>query len=341
MRTRYGLIALSILVVMVLLSGLSTSGQFRSQVIRELNMAPAPNPMHKVETLLAGQTANAPASITVRVNPKDGLKYNWIPPGSFEMGCSPGDNECDPDEKPSHHVTISKGFWLGQTVVTVAAYKKFVESMKGLKSAEAEFGGTPPGQMPKAPKFNPDWKDEQMPIVDVTWADAQRYCAWSGGRLPSEAEWEYAARAGSTASRYGAIDDVAWYGDNAGKDRLDTTKLWSNPKDRHAYLGRLASNGNMAHEVAQKRPNAFGLYDMLGNVYQYTNDWYGENYYAVSPNVDPPGPKVPDTMQYQVLRGGSWVDQPIRVRVSYRDGRGQGFMIGIDSFRVVWEAPAP
>lgn len=310
MRTRCGLIVLSILFVLVLLGSLTANAQ-------------------------------TPAAGTVKVNPKDGLKYVWIPAGSFAMGCSPGDSECDADEKPSHQVTISKGFWLGQTVVTVAAYKKFIESTKGQKSGEAEFGGTASGQMPKAPLYNAGWTKLELPMADVTWNDAQAYSKWMGGRLPTEAEWEYAARAGSTASRYGPLDDVAWYGDNSGKERLDATKLWSNPKERHSFLGRMHSNGNAPHEVGKKRANAFGLYDMLGNVYQYTNEWYGENYYAASPKVDPKGPKAPDTMQYQVLRGGSWIDPPIRVRVSYRDGRGQGFQIGIDGIRPVWETAAP
>ena len=89
----------------------------------------------------------------VRENPKDGLKYVWIPPGTFMMGCSPGDNECRADEKPSHQVTITKGFWLGQTVVTVDAYKRFA----------AAIGR----QMPDFPDFNNGWANGNMPIVNV------------------------------------------------------------------------------------------------------------------------------------------------------------------------------
>lgn len=288
------------------------------------------------------------AQVTVKVNPKDGLKYVWVPPGSFDMGCSPGDNECDPDEKPLHHVTISKGFWLAQMPVTVAAYMKYVEGIKSqklseeeLKKRQAEFLGNPPGRMPKAPPYNQGWTNVNLPMVDVFWTDAWAYCKWLGGRLPTEAEWEYAARAGSKAPRYGALDDVAWYGDNSGKGRLDSTKLWSNPKERSHYQGLLHANGDRAHEVGTKAPNAFGLYDMLGNVYEYTNDWYGADYYAHSPAVDPQGPAAPDKGMYQVMRGGTFIDTPIRVRVSYRDGRPQGFMIGLDGFRSVWEAPAP
>jgi formylglycine-generating enzyme required for sulfatase activity len=210
----------------------------------------------------------------VRVNPKDGLKYVWIPPGSFEMGCSPGDSECEGDEKPPHQVTITKGFWLGQTEVTVGAYKRFA-------------AGTGKA-MPTAPDFNPGWSKDQMPIVNVSWEDAQAYCAWAGGRLPTEAEWEYAARAGSTEARYGPIDEVAWHSNNSGE---------------------------RTYEVGQKRPNGFGLYDMLGNVCEWVNDWFDENYYQNSPSQDPPGPASGGV---RGLRGGSWANYGRLVCVSYR-----------------------
>ena len=127
-----------------------------------------------------------------------------------------------------------------------------------------------------------------MPIVDVTWDDAQAYCSWAGGRLPTEAEWEYAARAGSTAARYGDLDEIAWYADNSGRQRLDSDRIWN--EDRANYAKRLNENGNGMHEVGQKRANGFGLYDMLGNVWEWVNDWYDENYYQNSPSQDPAGP---------------------------------------------------
>ena len=152
-----------------------------------------------------------------------------------------------------------------------------------------------------------------MPIVDVTWNDAYGYCAWAGGRLPTEAEWEYAARAGSTAARYGDLDEIAWYADNSGRQRLDSIRLWKEAA-HVSYSKRLNENGNNMHDVGQKRANGFGLYDMLGNVEEYVNDWYGR--YKDSPSQDPTGPA---SRGFRVLRGGSW-DLPPRVaRASNRD----------------------
>lgn len=222
-----------------------------------------------------GREDYRPTATAVRENPKDGLKYVWIPPGTFMMGCSLGDTECVDREKPSHQVTISKGFWIGQTEVTVGAYKRFA----------AATGR----RMPPAPSFNNSWANDNMPIVNVTWNDARDYCTWAGGRLPTEAEWEYAARGGSTEARYGPIDEIAWYDKN--------------------------SEGQ-THEVAQKRANGFGLFDVLGNVWEWVNDGYDEKGYHHRPSQDPSGAT---SGVYRVLRGGSWLDLPRLVRVSYRN----------------------
>ena len=215
-----------------------------------------------------GQLLPAPASARVRQNPKDRLWYVRIPPGTFAMGCSVGDTECGDDEKPAHRVTISKGFWIGQTDVTVAVFQEYSR----LTGAQMQGGQ----------------KVGDFPVVNVTWQDASGYCTWAGGRLPTEAEWEYAARGGSTEARYGSLDEVAWYNGNSG---------------------------NTWHEVGKKHANGFGLYDMLGNVWQWVNDWYDQNYYQSSPSRDPQGP---GSGQTRVLRGGSWFNFPRYVRVSNR-----------------------
>jgi sulfatase modifying factor 1 len=278
--------------------------------------------------------ALAPAPGRVKVNPKDGLKYAWIAPGAFRMGCSPGDEECSDDEKPSHPVKISKGFWMGQTEVTVAAYKRFVRAAGKTMPAEPELWGRP---------LNIGWKNEAMPIVNVNWDESQGYCAWVGGRLPTDAEWEYAARGGNPGARYGPPDEIAWYADNSGRQRLDSTQL--KIEDKKKYGGgrkimdqRLKENGNGMREVGQKRPNTFGLFDMFGNVWEWVDGWYDPNYYRVSPSQDPPGPA---SGQLRLVRGASWDDVPAYLRVSYPhkcEPELRNYTLG---FRCVWEAPKP
>ena len=249
------------------------------------------------------------------------------------MGCSPGDNECYDDEKPPHQVTITKGFWLGQTEVTVGAYKRFAGATGRQMPPEPDFSGRP---------LNPGWGDEAMPIVDVTWDDAQAYCSWAGGRLPTEAEWEYAARAGSTAARYGDLDEIAWYADNSGRQRLDSARIWN--EDQVNYGKRLNENGNGMHEVGQKRANGFGLYDMLGNVWEWVNDWYDENYYQNSPSQDPQGRRAVRTA-FCVAGPGTMFPGSSAFRAAFRSSLTTGTVLTgfvawgnwvfIDPFRVL------
>ena len=233
-----------------------------------------------------------PTPGTVRMNPKDGLNYAWIPAGTYMMGCSPGDNTCKDYENPSHSVTMSKGFWMGQTLVTAGAFKRFSAAT-----------GRP---MPTAPTFNDAWMISNMPIVNVDWNDSSAYCTWAGGRLPTEAEWEYAARGGSTAARFGNVDDIAWYGQ---------------------------ITGGHTHEVAQKRANGYGLFDMLGNVWEWTNDWYGDQSYKVGPFTDPVGAS---TGTQHVLRGGSWGADADSVRVTSRKWNDPTDKYDYMGYRCVW-----
>ena len=263
----------------------------------ELAQKPSAPPPTKQSVAPSPPTGTAnPPQVEVKINPQDGQPYVWIPPGSFEMGCSPGDDECFDDEKPRHRVTISRGFWMGRTPVTLGAYEKYVQ-----------VGG---GRMPPPPDFP---QDHDHPVVNVTWNDALGYCQWAGGRLPTEAEWEYAARAGSTAALRGELDEIAWYADNSGRSRLDSTNLWES--DQTNYEKQLRDNGNQTRPVGKKTPNGFGLYDMLGNVWEWCSDWYGEKYYQVS---EESGPQGPSAGEYRVLRGGSWVNLPRYVGLSNR-----------------------
>jgi len=255
------------------------------------------------------QLAPNPAPIQVRENAKDGLKYVWIPPGTFMMGCSRGDNECFEPEMPRHQLTLTQGFWLGQTEVTVGAYKRFAATSGRQMLLPQKYSSLCLAQTPCAPK---EWS-ENTPISMVGWDDAQAYCAWTGGRLPTEAEWEYAARGGNREARYGPFGSVAGYADNSGQQRLDSTRLEDN--DWQSFSQQVTENGNRRHEVGLKQANRFGLYDMLGNVWEWVNDWFDEHYYKSTPAQDPPGPV---TGKVHVIRGGSSLVWPRLVRVSVR-----------------------
>ncbi len=238
----------------------------------------------------------------VRVNAADGLKMIWIPAGRFRMGCSEGDAACEKDESPAHAVRLSKGFWLGATEVTVGAYKKF---------AAATGKALPPEPMLFQTKLNPGWGGEQLPMVRVTHADARAYCRWAGGRLPTEAEWEYAARAGQAGAPSGALEEIAWFGNNSGREALDTARIAR--EQRGAYMPTLEKNGNRPQAVGGKKPNAWGLFDVLGNVAEWTADWH--DLYGAEEMVDPKGPRDGEK---RVARGGAWTFPPASIRLSAR-----------------------
>jgi len=254
---------------------------------------PVPAPKDQ-ESAPPQRPAPPPRAVEQRVNPADGLVYVKVPPGTFQMGCSPGDTECWDDEKPAHPVTLTKAFWIGQTEVTVEAYRRFTQAVGG--------------RMPPAPRYNQDWQEAKHPMGNVSWEEAGAFCKWAGGRLPTEAEWEYAARAGCQKAFYANLDAIAWYG---------------------------RKDGDKTHPVAQKAPNAFGLYDMLGNVREWCQDSYAP--YAASALTDPFGATSGDD---RVLRGGAFSDRPKALRTS-----GARFTTGSQSrnhdygFRCVLPAP--
>ncbi len=200
------------------------------------------------------------------VNPKDGLPYVWIPPGTFTMGCSPGDTQCEPDEGPTHLVELPAGFWMGQTEVTNAAYHRTV--------ATAAFPAT----------------EADLPAIGLSWLQAKAYCAQIGGRLPTEAEWEYAARGGTSGATYGMPAKIAWYGGNSAGVR---------------------------HAVGGLQPNAYGLYDMLGNASEWVLDRYYNKYDIEAPatgNVEQPH----TWNSFSLTRGAYWESEVQDIRVSRR-----------------------
>lgn len=187
------------------------------------------------------------------------MDFVRIPPGEFMMGCSPGDSECYAEEKPAHRVAITHSFEIGKYQVTQAQY----ESVVG--SNPSYFSGA------------------NLPVEGASWNDAQKFCGLLNEkkdghryRLPTEAEWEYAARGRDEAARYGPLDEIAWHRDNSAEK---------------------------THPVGEKRQNGFGLCDTLGNVWEWVEDWYGLEYYSHSPKSDPKGP---DSGEYRIARGGSW-----------------------------------
>jgi iron(II)-dependent oxidoreductase len=201
-----------------------------------------------------------------------------IPKGEFNMG----KNTPNPsDWQPEHRITIDS-FYLDQTEVTNQQYAEFC---KATKHALPEFWGN------KEFKCSPEFPN--YPVVGVSWFDASAYAQWANKRLPTEAEWEY-------ASRGGLIDQNFPTG-----NQTDSTKVNFAKK----YKGTLKT-GSFA-------PNAFGLYDMAGNVWEWTSDNYAGDYYRVSP---PNNPKGPEGGRFKVIRGGSWHSGAMCVQNYFRNG---------------------
>ncbi len=234
------------------------------------------------------------------VNSKDGLTSVWIPPGKFSMGCTPGDDRCDPVQLPSREITFDAGFLLSRTEVTVGAYKTFARQTAT--------------RLPDAPAFNDGWRKDDHPIVNVTWDDARAYCAWAGGRLPSEAEWEYAARGGH----------ADWF-HPWGRESPTCTPGAAN--------GARFDDGAACRKAGTERvgaygPNGFGLLDAAGNAWEWCADEWNANY-SDAPS-DGSAFEEGSTASRRVLRGGSWINGADYLRVSIRSrwfqSRGREFI---------------
>ena len=263
----------------------------------------------------AGNTSTDGATATSA----DGIEMILVKGGTFTMGCTSEQSDCDNDEKPTHQVTLSD-FYIGKYEVTVKQFKQFVDETAYKTDADKDGGSYFWTGSAWEKKAGVNWKSDEKgivrpqseynhPVIHVSWNDAVAYCKWLSQetgkqyRLPTEAEWEYAARGGastgsaSTGSATGAtkyagsnnIDEVAWYNGN------------SNSK---------------THPVGLKKPNELGIYDMSGNVWEWCADWYDKGYYNNSPRNNPRGPTKGD---YRVLRGGSWGYDGRFCRVALRD----------------------
>jgi formylglycine-generating enzyme required for sulfatase activity len=207
-----------------------------------------------------------------------GMEFVLIPAGSFTMGADKNFEDASDDETPQHRVRISKPFYLGTYEVTQAQWT-------------AVMGNNPS-----------KYKGRSNPVEQVSWDDIQVFIqrlnqkeGHTRYRLPTEAEWEYAARAG-TESTYSFGDDARELG-------------------KYAWYDENYRSGS-THPVGQKQPNAWGLYDMHGNVWEWVQDWYGDRYYSDSPDTDPKGPS---SGSYRVLRGGGWYFSAQYCRAAFRD----------------------
>lgn len=227
------------------------------------------------------------------------LELPWvqIPAGTFHRGCVPADGACLDDERPRHEVTVSRPFELMATEVTVGQYLTFARITKR--------------PLPRQPNFQ---QTGSHPMVYIDWQDAAEFCDWVGGRLPTEAEWEYAARGGHA-------DHVYWWGNELSSDQAN---FGTNVCCDGAIDG--ADRWLKTSPVASFPPNDFGLYDMTGNVWEWVADWHAP--YRTDAVVDPVGPAAG---LGRVARGGSWLNDPLVLRLSVRlmfDPRGQTGNIG-------------
>jgi sulfatase modifying factor 1 len=234
--------------------------------------------------------------------------------GTFSMGSA----EDDSDEKPVHTVTVSS-FNLGKYEVTVGQYLQFVDEMKICYPEWLEPGNRYNIETGDNPYYREEGYSRQatdLPIAGISWKDAQAYCQWLSMktgyhfRLPTEAEWEYAARGGADALPYryaggDTLDLVAWHSGNTN----------SRPQP-----------------VGARVPNALGLYDLSGNVWEWCSDRYESGYYAKSAARDPQGPSSGPS---RVIRGGAWNSKPQHCRVTNRLGYTPDFRFSFLGFRVV------
>jgi formylglycine-generating enzyme required for sulfatase activity len=210
-----------------------------------------------------------------------------VPPGTFNMGCSASNQySCSSDENPVHAVTLTNAFYLGRYEVTQAQWTAVMGSNpSSFVNASAEV---PAGQIPL------------RPVERVSWNNIQGFNTATGLRLPTEAEWEYAYRAGTTT----AFHSFSGYPNGTNDDTLLGNIAWFD-----------ANSNNQTRPVGGKQANALGLHDMSGNVWEWVNDWWSETYYQSSPSTNPPGPSSGSA---RVLRGGSWRYGSDDCRSSYR-----------------------
>jgi len=336
------------------------------------------NPLEKISALrtihfvMKGGEVVVPADLSApKVSTNSiGMKLVTIAAGEFQMGgeepladalkfYSYTEPKWLTREHPQHKVRINKSFDMGQHEVTLGQFQAFVEDTKYKldieRAGKPAWGFDNTGKLVEATTFRPDSPGWQIgrdhPVVFVSWNDAVAFTEWLSKkenrvyRLPTEAEWEHACRAGSS-SRYAFgndPEDLVLYGNVADQDRRDGKDVTIEGYDKDGnktdsklpYPFLAKSDGyKWTAPVGKFRHNAFGLYDMHGNAWEWTADRYGERFYAASAVDDPKGPATGD---YRVLRGGGFNNTPVAQRCAYRiEAEPSGSQYGV-GFRVVRE----
>lgn len=213
--------------------------------------------------------ADPDGETTTLLNGTAPLTMVWVPASTFNMGTGPGDPGTSPAEQPKHEVELSQGFWIGKYEVTKAQWKAIMNTEPWNEE------GQDPYDAPASPAQYVNWNDTQSFISALNTATGDSY------RLPSEAEWECACRAGTTGRFY--------WGEDVGNTLIGSYAWWS------------GNAANYAHDVGGKLPNALGIHDMSGNVWEWCQDWY-----AGYPSVKATDPTGPESGTQKILRGGSW-----------------------------------
>lgn len=298
-----------------------------------------------------------------------GMQMVLIPAGEFLMGSDASKAELSrhfpgyeskrlrdlADEAPAHRVRLTRPFYMARHEVTVGQFRRFLDASGHVPESIADgtggYGYNPrydpattrrgdafEGRDPRYSWRNPGFPQaDDHPVVNVTWNDAQALAAWLSRveqrryRLPTEAEWEYACRAG-TRSHFHSGDDPASLAAVANVFDADAAVNWP------AWKGFALSSRDgfpFTAPVGSFAPNAFGLHDMHGNVWEWTADWHDESYYARSPRDDPQGPADGSV---KVRRGGSWHTWPLYARCGYRNWNAPDTRYTLVGIRLVMEA---
>ena len=286
----------------------------------------------------ATQPSTQPAKeLTLDLGNKVTMKLALIPAGKFTMGSPKDEKDRSDDEGPQREVTISKAFYMGVYEVTRGEFAAFVKDAGYKTDAEKEgwayaWDGKSWGKVDGASWKKPGFEQtDEHPVTEISHNDAVAFCDWltkktgKTVRLPPEAEWEYACR-GGTNTAYPWGDDP------------DDGKGWANAADQTAkkqFSNWTAFSWDDGYvftaPVGKFKPNAFGLHDMIGNVWEWCADWYADSY-ANANNTDPQGPASGTS---RVLRGGSWCDLPQLCRSARRLRSSPGFRVIDLGFRVV------